>query len=348
MKMLRTGNSKAIFHLFIITLFLLLHPVVIAQKKSIHGYGVQTYEQAKDKKWTKDWFKNSNRSTPAPSSGSSSGSGSGYIFYESKKDREKRNLREEYERIEQWRDSEQRFKESTKAYHEERKQALNRILRTRTIGGVEYELDETPQKLFGGQDMEIVRYQGKLGVLKNGKLVQPFEFDWIGHFFEGRSLVSKNRKYGYLDSTALLTIPLEYDKAGNFSYNTRLAYVSVNGKWGFINRQNEEVVKLKYDTVSSFRYTLIHKGKAVSASKVKLNNKWGFINETGSEIIPVKWDRFDDFDLYNMARVQLNYKTGFIDTKGREIIPVKYDSIGKFESLGQYLAKVKLNNKTGS
>ena len=64
---------------------------------------------------------------------------------------------------------------------------------------------------------------------KNG-----IEYDEVEPFLEGLARVTLNGKYGVIDNTGKIIVPLEYESPSNFSEG--LAPVFLNGKWGFIDK----------------------------------------------------------------------------------------------------------------
>ena len=150
-------------------------------------------------------------------------------------------------------------------------------------------------------------------------------YDKIEDFSKGLAAVKFNGKWGYIDTTGKVVIPLKYDSARDYSRGLKgLAPVKLNGKWGYIDTTGKEVIPLKYDSVMNF-YT--------DLSPVKLNGKWGYIDMTGKEVIPLKYDDAYSFT-EGLARVKFNSE--YFDEK---YFTEKYFREG--------LARVKLNGKYG-
>jgi len=87
---------------------------------------------------------------------------------------------------------------------------------------------------------------------------------------DGLRLVLKNKKYGYIDASGKVAVPVIYDDA--FDFNENLGLVVNDGKRGFVNKKGEVVIPLKYDKAYSFK-----NGKAT----VVLGNKKGKITPEG-------------------------------------------------------------------
>lgn len=76
-----------------------------------------------------------------------------------------------------------------------------------------------------------------------------------------------NGKYGFLDKTGKIVIPVQYKSVDDFEKG--LAEVRLNGKSGAINKKGQVVIPIKYDVVSSLgEDNLIW---------VKLYGKWGLL-----------------------------------------------------------------------
>lgn len=158
-------------------------------------------------------------------------------------------------------------------------------------------------------------------------------YDSVGRFSEGLAAIGLNGKYGFVDVTGQVIIPLKYEGSWPFSHG--LAAVQFNDKWGLVDKNGHEVISHKYDWIGSFSGNL---------AGFCLNKKWGFVDITGREVINAKYDDTWGFS-EGLAPVKLNGKWGFIDTTGREVIPLKYkDIISGFKN-GK--ARVRLNRKWG-
>ena len=90
-------------------------------------------------------------------------------------------------------------------------------------------------------------------------------------FNESLAAVRVDEKWGFIDKTGHLLIPLQYDYAWNFKED--VAAVKQNGKWGFIDKAGQEFLPFLYDEADSFS-----KGFA----EVKMDTLWGVIDKTGT------------------------------------------------------------------
>ena len=192
-----------------------------------------------------------------------------------------------------------------------------------------------------------------------GRLLVPWKYDTIAPYYPGYvRAVRKGDKWGFLDSTARVAVPLVYDdidvdsaffwqnrrrvgQAGRFGFmdvhtgrllvplqfdDTRpsqktIVWVKKNGHWGCIDSSGNVVIPIQYDDAKPFdEYGL---------SVVKQREKWGLVNTAGNRLAPFQYDNILNFQ-EERAVVKRDDKFGFIDLKGREIIPASYDEVSPF------------------
>jgi tetratricopeptide (TPR) repeat protein len=177
-----------------------------------------------------------------------------------------------------------------------------------------------------------------------------------------RLRVKKDRKFGYLDNTGQLAIPLQYDSAGKFSEG--LAPVTVGAKWrgdvllggkdGYIDTTGKLVLPAEYDIAREFSEGLaavVIGGKWIG--QLHAGGKCGYIDKTGTKVIR---PQFSSCKLFSegLAAVAvggkwngLSYsggKCGYIDTTGKMVIPAQYE---KGEKFSEGLAAVTVGKKSG-
>lgn len=105
------------------------------------------------------------------------------------------------------------------------------------------------------------------------------KYDIVWCINEGLARVEKSGKYGFIDKTGKVIIPLNYDYADNFSGG--LAKVGQNGKWGFINKTGKIVIPLQYDKALSMA---TEKDGSNRFAFVELNGERFYIDETGKRL----------------------------------------------------------------
>lgn len=142
---------------------------------------------------------------------------------------------------------------------------------------------------------------------KNFKLILPFEYSMISQSKDSGLLrVYKDKKYGFVDSTGKMIIPLIYEGAQVFSEG--LAAVLLDGKWGFINEKGEVVIDFQFEGImNSFEngYAKYHKGKVSHVSGYHDSGyRTTFINKKG-ELVGAFVN--GDLTYYSRDKAIMNY-----------------------------------------
>jgi hypothetical protein len=128
-------------------------------------------------------------------------------------------------------------------------------------------------------------------------------------FSNGLAPVGKDDKWGFIDRSGNIVVPIQWDGAQPFS--DVLAPVRKDGKWGFIDRSGNIVVPIQWNGAQSFSDGL---------AAVKNSEKWGFIDRTGAVVIPVEYDKPAHF-FDGLARVTKGGNLAIIDKVGRALVP---------------------------
>ena len=179
-------------------------------------------------------------------------------------------------------------------------------------------------------------------------------------FNEGFAVVSitstyGKRKYGFIDTTKKLVIPLIYDAAESFENG--LAKVKLDKKTGLINTAGKVVVSISYEAIRQIGNEFI---------EIKLNNKLGLIDKTGKEVFPplydeIVWDRlaikykkpsssFDSVKVVwripsnGLIKIKQNGRFGYLDAGAKVIISPVYEDVSP---RGSGTFAVKIDGKWG-
>ncbi|WP_201624539.1 WG repeat-containing protein [Psychrobacter immobilis] len=174
---------------------------------------------------------------------------------------------------------------------------------------------------------------------KEGQLIIPFEFDAIvageggeslefNDFSEGLAAVSKNDKYGFIDTKGKVIIEPNYEWASSFSDG--LAIVSAEGLYGAIDKQGKTVIPFEYQALADF-----HDGFATAARPPKdledYESKYGLINKQNEIVIPFMYESMGNLS-ESLIAVKKDGKWGYVDTKNKAIIPINlaYETVNDF------------------
>lgn len=174
--------------------------------------------------------------------------------------------------------------------------------------------------------------------------------------------VRDNGKFGFIDTSGAVVVPLQFEKAGDFSNGYAAAFKE--DKWGFINTSGEWVIQPTYDRVKAFNsgYALVLKDdqwRYIDASEKELTTpvlekyydfdvngfsfyriegKVGLMNTEGKVFLEPTYDEIKPF-VDGFARVKNNDSWGMIDTSGKVTVPVEYSELGDYSSKAIWAAK---------
>lgn len=142
---------------------------------------------------------------------------------------------------------------------------------------------------IGGMRGSYYIYEGLWGYVDlNGNEIIPAKYCFIGEFVDDMATACLDGKYGCIDKTDKVVIPMIYDLM--YSFSEGLAPVNMGikisggggdeiveepGKWGYINKSGTMVIPLNYDSAGPFV-----EGKA----QVVLDNQEFYIDATGKRI----------------------------------------------------------------
>ncbi len=195
------------------------------------------------------------------------------------------------------------------------------------------------------------------------------EYDKIGEFHDGLALVSKNKKYGYINTKGELVVELIYDNARDFSEGMAAVNIGYDkngkgeasetqissyakGKWGYINTKGKVIIPIQLDEAFQFSEG-IAMVRTVQAEYLGLDKKGKIkvVLEDGTADFFRKDFRFKD-GLLPLEHIFLQAK--YI-TKNNENVKIKELSDCSIEYLGlfseglakvYYLSNYENNNKS--
>lgn len=188
------------------------------------------------------------------------------------------------------------------------------------------------------ENLGAVKLKEKYGFIdKSGAIVIPIIYDYVEPFYKGTAIVKLDKKIQIIDKTGKTIKDLKYSGLG-FSREDA-TNVKLDGKYGRIERATgKEILPPLYDALQRFQKDM--------TAWAQLNGKWGMIDKSGKVIVPFKYNErdylWDSDDLY---KCRVDDKFCFFDEKNKkELTEVKYDSIGKFK---EGFVVVRKDNKFG-
>jgi len=186
-----------------------------------------------------------------------------------------------------------------------------------------------------------VRKNGKYGLINESReIVVPVKYDYVGFFSEERCPVKNDSFYGFVDKEGAEIIPLIYDDVRWFSQG--LAAVKKGGKWGYVDYMGNVRIPFEYDSAGDF----FNQKAYVSKDGEKF-----YIDNTGKKIEDDKLaSEFDDIyvEYEGFTAVKKDGKWGFINGEGEIVVPLIYEDKGfGFFSPDEGLCNVKKDGKWG-
>lgn len=160
------------------------------------------------------------------------------------------------------------------------------------------------------------------------------------HFIEGRARISKDFKYGYVDTKGEIVIPNKYEDVRDFSEG--LAAVMLDGKWGFIDKDGN----VKID----FKFSIEPKSFSNGRTFVQgTNYKFGIIDTEGKVIVDPKYNQVFPFNegLAVVSEMDKKHQETFfiIDVNGRVIKEFKKAGNDKFYLISGFNEGLAIINK---
>ncbi len=216
------------------------------------------------------------------------------------------------------------------------------------------------------EGLAIVYTGKKLGsgyINRTGKIVIPAnKFEYGGDFSEGLAVVSISEKYGCIDKNGNLVIPARFKWIGDFKNGVAKARIDQSRYETIEIDRNGNIVadRVKEDkdktdkVIPQFDVSQFDSGaKQFSDGMAWVKDKQdriGYADKQGRLVIPAKYDwiRYpdDQNDFHDgLARVCLNRKCGYMDRTGKVVIPLKFDEAAAKFSDG--LAWVVINKQLG-
>ena len=149
-----------------------------------------------------------------------------------------------------------------------------------------------------------------------GEIKIPFVYDFLNPFENGLAYAKNNNNEFFININNL-KLKGDYDKVDIFSNG--LASIQKNKKVGYINSKGELIIPLKYDTGGYFNQN--------GLAEVSLGKKYGFINQQGQEVIPIIYEMVKSEQLDDVVIVRKNYKWAFFDSKGKQLSDFLYHDV---------------------
>lgn len=154
----------------------------------------------------------------------------------------------------------------------------------------------------------------------------PCQYDSVCDFHSGIAIVKQNGKFGAINTSGTLVIPIEFDELYDFNSAGNVVFGKKESKdrilYGIMSNKGTQILPPTFDCISSFinHHAIVCK-----------DGKYGVVDSLGVIRIPVQFDRIVPYSLRDTDKSGLvaavsNGKTGFVDINtGMVSIPFIYD-----------------------
>lgn len=193
----------------------------------------------------------------------------------------------------------------------------------------------------------------------SGEIVPPV-YDKVYGYHDGVAAVSRNGKWGFIDTSGAEVIPFEFDFASGF--RSSASAVMVDGWWGLIDRDGTYVVEPEYDVIRALTYGpyfmfetkgkqgILHASGEVLADarfdrvnvlsedlvNAYVDGKGGYFNIVSSEWqIEPRYDMAAPFN-DGVAGVRVGDASGFIDRAGNFTVELQEPDKKLMSNFGQF------------
>lgn len=163
------------------------------------------------------------------------------------------------------------------------------------------------------------------------------QYDNVWDVAEGFDAVLKDGKWGFVDTSGKLVIPLQFESPAQF--RNGFATVKKEGKMGIIDKTGKLLVDFLYDYIGDYNDGLF--------SARDLKSKYGFIDSANNVIIPFEYDEVNiSWFSGGIAILQKGNKYGAVDKANKTVVPFEYDELGITDGFAKGYVVGKKGNKT--
>jgi len=176
---------------------------------------------------------------------------------------------------------------------------------------------------------------GMYGMLKDGAVFIPFEYNGLSSFSNGVAIVFKGETdpyfenpkglFGLINMNGKLVVKMKYDMLRKYYKDLYIA--SKDHKYGVITKDEKVITKFQYDEILP-----IEENNGEYIPLTRMDDKYGCIDMEGKVILEPLYDRLDlgSFE-QGFIIASINDKMGLFDVSGKEVLPIMYDYISVYD-----------------
>lgn len=177
-----------------------------------------------------------------------------------------------------------------------------------------------------GHKGHINRFYQIIAFNEGESIVIPEKFDFSGDFKYGFAPVSKNNRYGIINTKLEQILSCDYEYIEPLS--AKRFKFKKDDQWGVVDSCGNIIIDSKYKSIS-------HEAEAFIKVETSIQNggctesRYGLYNEDGNLIIQEQCKNIVavEYETQVFLVVTINSKQGVYDDKGSKIIPLIYDRI---------------------
>lgn len=177
-----------------------------------------------------------------------------------------------------------------------------------------------------GHKGHINRFYQIIAFNEGESIVIPEKFDFSGDFKYGFAPVSKNNRYGIINTKLEQILSCDYEYIEPLS--AKRFKFKKDDQWGVVDSCGNIIIDSKYKSIS-------HEAEAFIKVETSIQNggctesRYGLYNEDGNLIIQEQCKNIVavEYETQVFLLVTINGKQGVYDDKGSKIIPLIYDRI---------------------
>ncbi len=110
-----------------------------------------------------------------------------------------------------------------------------------------------------------------------GNIISTGEYEYIGFFINGISIIRKNGKLGAVNYEMEVVCEPIYDNIGKFETDDKIAWVVLNQKIGYVDENFKVLIPIEYDNGTVFANGMV---------RVNKNGETLYLNRNGKQIFP--------------------------------------------------------------
>ena len=176
------------------------------------------------------------------------------------------------------------------------------------LGEIQIPIIYDNEIIFKNKNVTVAQLgEKKFFINKFGEIAFENIYDEVENFVTDYCVVGKDERYGIIDSTGKIIIPIQYNviKLLNDNQNHVIIWANLNEKWGILSTNHDIISPFYYDEICINSTTI----------SIRKNNLWGVSKHNGEIITPIDYEfvLFDNYGYKDITLVRRNNKFGVLN-----------------------------------